>query len=115
MVFNPCPPRNPRIISERMNVMNPCCLIRSLRLPLLTIFVLFSLSFVARAHTPTATLGGPFLDPNGAVVPAANITVTEVSTGVQRTATTNDQGYFTIPLLKPSTYLLQVEHQGFMT
>src|SRR5260370_38198161 len=71
--------------------------------------------FAAFAQTATATLSGTVLDPNGAVVPAANITVTSVATGIQRTATTNDQGYFSIPLLKPSTYLLQVEHQGFMT
>jgi hypothetical protein len=68
-----------------------------------------------RAQSATSTLSGTVLDPNGAVVPGANITVTEVATGVQRTATTNDQGYFSVPLLKPSTYLLQVEHQGFLT
>jgi len=81
----------------------------------LILFVLCALPLAAFGQTATATLSGTVLDPNGAVVPAANITVTEVATGVQRTATTNDQGYFTIPLLKPSTYLLQVEHQGFLT
>src|SRR5437763_12583115 len=69
----------------------------------------------ASAQTATATLSGTVLDQNGAVVPAAKITVTETATGVQRTATTNDQGYFSIPLLKASNYLLQVEHPGFMT
>ena len=67
------------------------------------------------AQSASATLSGTVLDPNSAVVPGANITVTEVATGVQRTATTNNQGYFSVPLLKPSTYLLQVEHQGFLT
>jgi hypothetical protein len=60
-------------------------------------------------------LSGTVLDPNGAVVPAASITVTELATGVQRSAPTNEQGFFIISLLKPSTYLLQVEHPGFMT
>src|SRR5438309_10052758 len=82
----------------------------------LVLLTLCALPFTfTSAQTATATLSGTVLDPNGAVVPAANITVTEVATGVQRTATTNDQGNFSIPLLKPSTYLLQVEHQGFMT
>src|SRR5262249_27617745 len=36
-------------------------------------------------------------------------------TRLQRTATTDDQGYFNVPLLKPSTYVLRVEHQGFVT
>src|SRR5713226_6450061 len=82
----------------------------------LLLFALCTLSFgLASAQTATATLSGTVLDPNGAVVPAATITVTEVATGVQRTATTNDQGHFSIPLLKPSAYVLQIEHQGFMT
>jgi hypothetical protein len=82
----------------------------------LMVFALCTMSFgLASAQTSTATLSGTVLDPNGAVVPGANITVTEIATGLQRTATTNDQGSFTIPLLKPSIYLLQVEHQGFLT
>jgi len=83
---------------------------------LLVLLITHHLSLItARAQSASATLNGTVLDPNGAVVPAASITVTEVATGVQRTATTNDQGYFSIPLLKPSTYLLQVKHPGFMT
>ncbi len=103
-----------------MKVMT-CC--RPLHFTLRSLFIAFLflapgpcvLIPVALAQSASATLSGTVLDPNGAVVPAANITVTEVATGVQRTATTTDQGHFTIPLLKPSTYLLQVEHQGFMT
>src|SRR5262249_6327145 len=52
---------------------------------------------------------------NGAVVSGANVTLVDVRMGLKRTVTTNEQGYFTIPLLKPSTFLLQVEHQGFLT
>src|SRR5438094_10124142 len=81
----------------------------------LMLLALCALPFAASAQTATATLSGTVLDPNSAVVPGAVITLTEVSTQLQRTATTNDQGYFSIPLLKPSTYLLQVEHQGFLT
>src|SRR5947207_4429898 len=95
-------------------LMTRCCP-RSLTVRCLILFVLCAFPFAAFGQTATATLSGTVLDPNGAVVPAANITVTEVATGVQRTATTNDQGAFAIPLLKPSTYLLQVEHQGFLT
>src|SRR5260370_31630172 len=88
----------------------------TVRCSLFFAFLLFTCSLVSvRAQSATATLSGTVLDPNRAVVPAANITVTEVATGVQRNATTNDQGYFSIPLLKPSTYLLQVEHPSFMT
>src|SRR5436309_10668118 len=92
------------------------CYARSLTARCLTLLAIcVFLLGEASAQSATATLSGTVLDPNGAVVPAASITVTEVATGVQRTATTNDQGYFSIPLLKPNTYLLQVEHPGFMT
>src|SRR5574341_713392 len=66
-------------------------------------------------QSASATLSGTVVDANGAAIPGATITVTEPATGVERTTTTNDLGYFTIPLLKPSTYLLHVEHQGFLT
>ncbi len=95
-------------------LMTRCCP-RPLTVRCLILFVLCAFPLAAFGQTATATLSGTVLDPNGAVVPAANITVTEIGTGVQRTATTNDQGYFSIPLLKPSNYLLQVEHPGFMT
>jgi len=81
----------------------------------LLLVALCALPFAASAQTSTATLSGTVVDANNAVVPGATITVTEPATGLQRTATTNDQGSFTIPLLKPSTYLLHVEHQGFLT
>src|SRR5215831_7746547 len=84
------------------------CLLISAGLCLLT-------SVAVGQTAATATLSGTVLDANGAVVPAANITITDTATGVQRTATTNEQGNFTIPLLKPSSYLLRVEHQGFLT
>lgn len=78
--------------------------------------VIFSsgLRYPIYCQTATATLSGTILDPNGAVVPGAKITITDFGTGVKRTATTNDEGYFTIPLLKPSTYTLNVEHPGFL-
>src|SRR5437660_4139646 len=95
-------------------LMTRCCP-RPLTVRCLILFVLCAFPLAAFGQTAMATLSGTVLDQNGAFVPAANITVTEVATGVQRTATTNDQGNFSIPLLKPSTYLLQVEHPGFMT
>src|SRR6266852_3690866 len=95
-------------------LMTRCCP-RPLTVRCLILFVLCAFPFAAFGQTATATLSGAVIEPKGGVVPAANITVTEIATGVQRTATTNDQGSFSIPLLKPSTYLLQVEHQGFLT
>src|SRR5438132_4244250 len=112
--------RHPLIITRRPIRSLPLAVLTRRLLPtavclLLLLITHHSSLITARAQSASATLSGTVLDPNGAVVPAANITVTEVATGVQRTANTNNQGYFSIPLLKPSTYLLQVEHPGFMT
>jgi len=64
-------------------------------------------------QSATATLSGTVADENGAVVPGAHITVTNVATSSRRTATTNDQGEFTVPLLPPNTYSIRVERDGF--
>ena len=85
---------------------------------LLTVFLLAPDSWLlspAFGQNASATLSGTVVDPNGAVVPGANITITETATGLQRTATTDEQGYFSIPLLKPSAYTLLVAHDGFTT
>jgi hypothetical protein len=65
------------------------------------------------AQTSTATLGGLVQDANGAVIPGATITVTNVSTTLKRSASTNKDGNFAIPLLPPGTYTLRAEHEGF--
>ncbi len=66
-----------------------------------------------RAQSATATLSGTVEDQNGAVVPGANVIVLNSGTRLQREATTNDQGYFTIPLLPPNTYTVTVRRDGF--
>jgi hypothetical protein len=72
-----------------------------------------SLLITAVAQSATATLSGTVEDQNGAVVPGANVIVLNSGTRLQREATTNDQGYFTIPLLPPSTYTVTVRRDGF--
>jgi hypothetical protein len=69
----------------------------------------------ARAQSATATLGGMVVDQNGALVASASVTATNTATGLERRASTSDNGTFTIPLLPPSTYTLLVEHEGFAT
>jgi hypothetical protein len=89
-------------------------LTRSLPLAVLTLlFALCPLPFAAHGQSATATLSGTVMDQNNAVVPGAAITVTNTATGLKRETSTNDEGYFTIPLLPPSTYVLRAEHAGF--
>jgi len=67
----------------------------------------------AFAQSASATLSGTVTDQNGAVVPSAEITIINKATGLQRQATTNDQGDFTVPLLPPSNYTVRAQHSGF--
>jgi hypothetical protein len=69
----------------------------------------------ARAQSPAATLGGTVLDENGAVVPAVEITVLNLSTAVQRHAVTGGEGAFVVPLLPPGRYTLTAQRDGFAT
>src|SRR5713226_7082953 len=70
-------------------------------------------SAFAHAQGTTATLSGRVMDQNGAVVPGADVTIINTGTGLQRQAQTNDDGYFTVPLLPPSTYTVRAQHAGF--
>src|SRR5262245_31574315 len=65
------------------------------------------------AQLATATLSGTVVDQSGAVVPGVAITVLNTGTSLQRQATTNSDGYFTVPLLSPGTYMISARRDGF--
>ncbi len=81
-------------------------------LPLLVLLLLLPLSG-ANPQTATATLSGTVTDQRGAVVPDAKVRVVSSATGLQREGTTSREGFFTIPLLPPTTYTVTVEREGF--
>jgi len=70
-------------------------------------------STAASAQQETATITGEIKDANGAVVPKATITVTNVETNISLKSETNDQGVYTVPSLKPGPYSITVEKAGF--
>ncbi len=63
----------------------------------------------------TSAIVGEVTDSTGAVVPGASIAITNQETGLKRNATTDDAGRFNFPQLKPGTYSVKVEAQGFQT
>ncbi len=65
------------------------------------------------AQSATATLSGTVLDERDAVIPGATVAVVNTSTGARRQTATNEQGDFIVPLLPPSTYVVNVQQQGF--
>src|SRR5690348_8668530 len=80
---------------------------------LVLLLTAFCSCLLVLTQSATATLSGTILDQNGAVVPGVTVTVTNKGTSAQRQATTNEDGYFTIPLLPPSTYLVNTRRDGF--
>lgn len=62
-----------------------------------------------------AAITGTVTDPSGAVVSGAQVTVTQQSTSVKRTTTTNASGAYTIPSIPPATYSVTFEAPGFKT
>ncbi len=56
---------------------------------------------------------GTVRDSTNAFIPGATVTVTNVRTGEQRTAVTDGQGKFAVTGLRPSTYTIAAELDGF--
>ena len=56
---------------------------------------------------------GSVTDSSGAVLPDANVTLTNVGTGEKRTQSTGSDGLFTFVNLFPGQYRIDVEKQGF--
>ncbi|MEJ7578503.1 MAG: carboxypeptidase regulatory-like domain-containing protein [Pyrinomonadaceae bacterium] len=65
------------------------------------------------AQETTGTITGSITDPNGAVVAAAQITISDSERGFERTYQTSDEGVFSAPLLPPGTYTVTIEAPGF--
>ena len=82
------------------------------RVPTLILCVLAS-ALVCLGQESRATLTGHVSDPNGAVIPGANVTVKNNQTSLETRTTTNEEGNYTVPFLQPGLYTVSVEAQGF--
>ncbi len=82
------------------------------RLGYLAVFAFFAVVTVAHAQG-LGQFVGIVTDPSGSAIPLAKITATEAGTGFTRSVMTNNEGYYVIPSLRPSTYNLMVEATGF--
>src|SRR5260370_2793343 len=73
----------------------------------------FVLSLAASAFAQTGQITGLVSDPAGAAVAGAKVTITNEETRIERDTVTNEQGYYTFPLLNPGSYALGVQKPGF--
>src|SRR6202140_3229757 len=61
----------------------------------------------------TSAIVGQVRDTTNAVVPGATVAIANLETGLKRSAKTDDAGRFNFPQLKPGTYSVKAEAQGF--
>jgi outer membrane receptor protein involved in Fe transport len=73
---------------------------------------LFAVSAMAQTST-TGSIEGTVLDPNGAAVKGATVTVTSPNLISPQSATSDDGGRYTILNLPPGQYKVSVDAQGF--
>src|SRR5215217_2148989 len=75
---------------------------------------IFGLSAVAFAQsTTTGAIGGVVTNPNKEVVAGAAVTVKNMGTNKEDTATTDDTGRFKVANLQPGSYSVTVNSSGF--
>jgi hypothetical protein len=67
----------------------------------------------AQADYATGTLRGTVLDPAGAVIPKATVTIKNPATGAIRDVVTSAEGTYQVLLLNPGTYRIEFEAPGF--
>ena len=83
---------------------------------LLQVLTVILLSAVGVAgQTNRGGISGTVMDQNGATIPGATVTVTNVGTGQKQTLTTSEEGAFSAQSLDPVVYRITVEAPGFKT
>jgi hypothetical protein len=89
---------------------------RILRCQAIVLILLFGTWIASSiAQVSTADIIGTAFDPTGAVLVGAHITVTNLSTGLVRTVTSNENGNFLVPALPVGQYSVKAEMSGFKT
>lgn len=75
--------------------------------------LMLAIGVQAQSQATTGNIEGRVLDPKEAAVPGVTLTATNQQTGLERTATTNDEGVFVINFLPPGPYTVRANATGF--
>jgi hypothetical protein len=67
------------------------------------------------AQLTRGAITGTVRDESGAIIPGAEVRVTNPNTNQSRDTTTNDEGFYRIAALEPGTYVVVVSRTGFGT
>src|SRR5260370_42313228 len=82
-------------------------------LSVLLVVLIGFLSAHAQVDYATATLRGTVMDPQGAVISGATVTVLNPSTGITKTVKSGSDGAYRVPALPPGTYQITIDARGF--
>jgi hypothetical protein len=86
-----------------------------LSLVTLALVALITPAAYAQGGGSTSSIIGTVTDASDAVIPGASITVKRNATATTYSATTNEQGGFTVPAVEPGDYTVTVTLMGFKT
>jgi Carboxypeptidase regulatory-like domain/TonB-dependent Receptor Plug Domain/TonB dependent receptor len=83
----------------------------------LAVFLMLGVFFpvATRAQVAGGTISGTITDPSQKLIPQAQVSITNVATGITTTVMTNSDGFFTAPNLLPGDYEITVSAKGFAT
>ena len=79
------------------------------------VFAFVACATVLPAQTDLSSIRGTAVDPSGAAVPNAKITLTNTETNIAREVLTTSDGVYEIPYLTPGKYRLTATGAGFTT
>lgn len=79
------------------------------------LFLCLTVAPSASAQVAGGTISGTVSDPSKAVISGAQVTIRNTATGVTRTLTTNESGFYSAPNLLPGPYEVTVVFAGFNT
>src|SRR5271163_4928698 len=77
--------------------------------------LLLAFTLPGLAQTVTGAVRGTITDATGAIVPGADVTATNVATGVKTSTKTNQAGEYSIRFLQIGSYKLAIAANGFDT
>ena len=97
----------------RLFKLNGSTLTLGLALALMVATPLFETAAHSQATTASGAIRGTVTDPSGAIVPGADVTITNLGTGAKTELTTDSSGLYAVTALVPGTYQVSTSAPGF--
>lgn len=88
-------------------------MIRNLCFLFLLLLAAYPAASFGQANAVDAAVNGYVLDPSKSAIAGAHATLTNTSTGIAQTTTTDNKGYYRFPLVPVGTYRLVTVADGF--